>query len=45
MNRERFNRLNGYITWRVEMILNRSNAQALAKDWKEVGGDIRAVGG
>lgn len=35
--------INPRMSRRVEVILNRSNSQALARDWNAVGGDIRAA--
>jgi len=35
--------LNARTSPRVEVILQRSNAQALAGDWNAVGGDIRSA--
>lgn len=35
--------INPRMSRRVEVILNRSNTQALARDWNAVGGDIRAA--
>lgn len=35
--------VNPCMSRRVEVILNRSNTQALARDWNAVGGDIRAA--